>query len=72
MSIRNRLKELRKDSIVIDNRVLLPNGMLSISDWVFDVWLFRYGVEQERRKELMSEAVEDREMILDYYERMQQ
>jgi hypothetical protein len=67
MSILKRLKALKGETS--NDRIILESGQLSISDWTFNCWLFRFGIDDSVRKELMLEPLESRDGWLYYYER---
>ena len=66
MNILDALKGLTPPKPEHNERKMLDNGMLSISDAVFYVALWKGGVEQAIIDDLMLEPVENREQILKY------
>ena len=61
LCIREKLAQLRaKNEHKADNRITLPDGLLSISDGVMQASLYRLGMDAG----LINEPVENRERLL--------
>lgn len=60
LSISEKLAQLRAAKSPKRSRVIMPDGLLSISDGVMEATLYRMGLDAE----LINEPVEDRERIL--------
>jgi hypothetical protein len=63
MSILNHLKSYKQYE---NKRIIMPDGLLSISDGVFDATLYRLGQEPELWR---KEPVENRDKLLNQLEK---
>jgi hypothetical protein len=63
MDIREALAKQRKPRDE-GGRIMLDDGMLSISDEVFSIALWMYGASEEERRLLSNEPLEKRQDVL--------
>jgi hypothetical protein len=68
MTLSKDLQKSLSPALIIQERVVMPDGLLSMSDQVFLCALQRLQLEAETIIELMAQPVEDREKLLKFYE----
>jgi hypothetical protein len=59
------LEALAKQNPVTQSRIMCEDGYLSVSDAVFEVYLWRHSLEKEEIEQRMGEPLDQRHLVLE-------